>query len=86
MKQPEKIDIDFFLKIYTYASFRNAGVYRNVTYNGNVTLAELPIATAEDTNKVFSETLSSAKHGQPNQLTGSTCAEAIASFLAIMGQ
>ncbi|NOT79604.1 MAG: hypothetical protein HOP07_11480 [Bacteriovoracaceae bacterium] len=42
MKSPTKIDIDFFVKIYNFAGFQNAGLYKNVTYNGNLTLNVLP--------------------------------------------
>lgn len=86
MKNPEKIDVDFFLKIYSYASFRNAGVYRNVTYNGNVTLAELPISSSEDPSKAFIESKVTTKFNSFKMLPAGTCKEAMASFLTIMGQ
>lgn len=42
MKSPMKIDIDFFVKLYNFAGFQNVGLYKNVTYNGNLTLNVLP--------------------------------------------
>jgi hypothetical protein len=86
MKHPEKIDVDFFLKIYSYASFRNVGVYRNVTYNGNVTLAELPISNSEDPSKAFVESKVSTKFNSLKVIPDGTCKFAMASFLIIMGQ
>ncbi|MFA6238966.1 MAG: hypothetical protein WC635_16635 [Bacteriovorax sp.] len=47
MKVPEKTDPDFLVKIYSLAGFKNAGLYHNVTYNGNLVLDFLPVAKTE---------------------------------------
>lgn len=41
-KVPDRIDADLLVKAYTYAGMANAGLYRNVTYNGSLTLDFLP--------------------------------------------
>lgn len=53
MKSPTKIDIDFFVKIYNFAGFQNAGLYKNVTYNGNLTLNVLPTNVIQNPLSAF---------------------------------
>lgn len=53
MKSPTKIDIDFFVKIYNFAGFQNAGLYKNVTYNGNLTLNVLPTNVSHNPLSAF---------------------------------
>jgi hypothetical protein len=53
MKRPEKIDPDFFVKIYTQAGFLNEGLYHSITYNGNITLDMLPTKVSEEPLRQF---------------------------------
>ena len=47
--KPKSIDIDYFVRLYNYSSLSMSGVYRKVTYNGNVVLEVLP--TVESLSK-----------------------------------
>lgn len=40
--KPKTIDIDYFLRLYSYSALSISGVYRKVTYNGNAVLDVLP--------------------------------------------
>lgn len=53
MKVPEKTDPDFLVKIYSLSGFQNAGLYKNVTYNGNITLDFLPTSKTENVLEAF---------------------------------
>ena len=53
IKIPEKIDQDFLVKIYAWAGYKNAGLYKNVTYNGNLTLDFLPTSKSENPTTAF---------------------------------
>ncbi len=53
MKSPVKIDIDFFAKIYSFTAFQAAGLYKSVTYNGNLTLNILPTSIAQNPLEAF---------------------------------
>jgi len=53
MKTPMKIDIDFFAKIYSFTAFQSAGLYKSVTYNGNLTLNSLPTTQAQNPLEAF---------------------------------
>lgn len=53
MKVPEKIDLDFFVKIYSLSGFKNAGLYQKVTYNGNLALEFLPTSKTEESLDAF---------------------------------
>lgn len=47
--KPQSIDIDYFVRLYNYSALSMSGVYRKVTYNGNVVLDMLP--TVESVSK-----------------------------------
>lgn len=47
--KPKTIDIDYFVRLYTYASLNISGIYRKVTYNGNIVLDSIP--TSESISK-----------------------------------
>lgn len=53
MKVPDKMDPDFLVKIYTLSGFKSAGLNKNVTYNGNITLDFLPTAKMENPLEAF---------------------------------
>ncbi len=53
LKSPMKIDIDFFTKIYSHTALQAAGVYKNVTYLGNLTLDQLPTSQVQNPLEAF---------------------------------
>jgi hypothetical protein len=56
-KLPERIDPDIILKIFTASGFRNEGIYKSVTYNGNVTFDVLPTSKFGHFTDLFTYTL-----------------------------
>jgi hypothetical protein len=82
MKVPEKIDPDLLVKIYALAGFQNAGLYKNVTYNGNITLDFLPTSKTENPLEAFYQGTRLAPANQ-NEV-GGTCIEAMRRLMQIM--
>lgn len=82
MKVPEKIDPDFVLKIYSVSGFKNAGLYKNVTYNGNVTLDFLPTSKVENALQAFYQ--GTATIPVDGNAEGGTCLEAMKRLLQIL--
>ena len=74
-----KIDPDYFVKIYSDAATKNIGLYRKITYNGNLTLDYLPTKVSENVLNAFFQgrspinTIKNISQG---------CKEAISSFLS----
>jgi hypothetical protein len=60
MKIPEKTDPDFLVKVYSLSGLKNAGLYHNVTYNGNLTLDMLPISKTEQPLEAFYQGIATA--------------------------
>lgn len=86
-KLPAKIDPDLLVKIYTYASLRNFGLLKSVTYNGNLTYVTLPTANFTESTDVFETVKVAAKGGNVDKLkfSGSAnCNELVLSFLKII--
>ncbi|MBC7539775.1 MAG: hypothetical protein H7281_13220 [Bacteriovorax sp.] len=84
MKIPEKTDPDFLVKIYSLAGLKNAGLYQNVTYNGNLTLDLLPISKTEQPLEAFYQGVASiAGKKATSELGGmaGTCIEAMRSLM-----
>ena len=79
MKTPEKIDPDFFVKIYALSGLKNAGLIKNVTYNGNITLDYLPTAKTENPLEAFYQGKTSTVAGSE-----SSCMEAIQAFMQMI--
>ena len=82
MKVPEKTDPDFLVKVYALTGLQNAGLYKNVTYNGNITLDFLPTSRNENALKAFYQGAGLVP-ANPNNL-GGTCVESMQRFLQIM--
>lgn len=82
MKVPEKTDPDFLVKVYALTGFKNAGLYKNVTYNGNITLDFLPTSRTENALKAFYQGTGLVP-ADPNTL-GGTCLETMQRFLQLM--
>jgi hypothetical protein len=78
MKRPDKIDPDFFVKIYSQAGFLNEGLYHSITYNGNITLNMLPTKTAQEPLKQFFQGTSSVPH-----YDNPSCMEAMKALMSI---
>lgn len=76
MKTPDKIDPDFLVKLYTLSGFKSAGLNKNVTYNGNITLDFLPTAKMENPLEAFYQGSGSAPTSSPT-----SCAEAMKMLL-----
>jgi hypothetical protein len=86
MKIPEKTDPDFLVKIYSLAGLKNAGLYKNVTYNGNLTLDLLPISKTEQPLEAFYQGVASVagKKAIPELGGGAgTCIEAMRSLMVM---
>ena len=83
-KLPNKIDPDVLLKIYSFAGFKNSGLYKSITYNGNVTFDTLPISKFENPNQVFQFSNTPAKPGVITGGTSGNCSDAISAFLRII--
>ncbi len=84
---PAKIDPDLMVKIYTYASLRNFGLLKSVTYNGNLTYVTLPTSTFSDSSDVFEVINASVKSEAASKLkfTGSSnCSELVLNFLKVL--
>lgn len=79
-KLPEKIDPDTLLKIYTFAGFKNYGIYKTVSYNGTASISELPIAKIESPWSSFSLLPNTPK---PENFS-TECDEMVKSFLMII--
>lgn len=80
MKTPEKIDPDFLVKIYSLSGFKSAGLIKNVTYNGNITLDFLPTARTENPLEAFYQ-------GSAPAVTGTSensCLEAMRMFMQMI--
>jgi hypothetical protein len=75
MRRPEKIDPDFFVKIYSQAGFLNAGLYQSITYNGNITLDMLPTRMSE-------EPLAQFYQGTPIAHTGNSCMDMVKNLIS----
>ncbi len=82
MKVPEKTDPDFLVKVYALTGFKNAGLYKNVTYNGNITLDFLPTSKAANALEVFYQGKGLVP-ASPKDL-GGTCLQAMQRFLQLM--
>lgn len=88
MKIPEKTDPDFLVKIYSLSGLKNAGLYHNVTYNGNLTLSLLPIAKTERPLEAFYQGVTSTSKTleksvpKTGGVTGS-CIEAMRSLMVM---
>lgn len=81
MKVPEKTDPDFLVRIYSNAGLKNAGLYHNITYNGNLTLGLLPISKTEQPLEAFYQGVNVDVVKKPT--VGGTCAEAMRSLMVL---
>lgn len=78
MKRPDRIDPDFFVKIYSQAGFLNSGLYHSITYNGNITLDMLPTRASEEPLRQFYQgTIPSLS------TDGTSCSDAMKAFMTI---
>ncbi|MBY0412811.1 MAG: hypothetical protein K2Q18_01535, partial [Bdellovibrionales bacterium] len=82
MKVPEKVDPDLLIKIYSLTGFKNAGLYKNVTYNGNVTLDFLPTSKIESPFEAFYQGAGLVK--TPENGVIDTCIEAMKGFMQLI--
>ncbi|MEA9356779.1 hypothetical protein SHI21_11210 [Bacteriovorax sp. PP10] len=82
MKVPEKTDPDFLVKIYAVTGFKNAGLYKNVTYNGNITLDFLPTSKAANALEAFYQGVGLVPASTKD--LGGTCLQAMQRFLQLM--
>lgn len=82
LKIPEKTDPDFLVKIYAHSGFKNAGLYKNITYNGNITLDFLPTSKTENALEAFYQGKGVSPVGGAD--LGGTCMEAMARLLKIL--
>lgn len=82
MKVPEKTDADFLVKVYALSGFKNAGLYKNVTYNGNMTLDFLPTSKVENALEAFYQGKGLVPAG-PND-AGGTCMDAMKRLMQII--
>lgn len=76
LKLPEKTDPDFLVKIYSHSGYQNAGFYKNVTYNGNVTFDFLPTSKVENPLKAYYQGKGDTATKLP-ATGGGDCAEAM---------
>ncbi len=81
MKVPEKIDPDFMVKIYSLSGFKNAGLYKSITYNGNVTLDFLPTSKVENALQAFYQGTAAIP---VDANAGGTCMDAMKRLLQIL--
>lgn len=81
MKVPLKTDADLMVKIYAHSAFKNVGLYKNVTYNGNITLDHLPTSKTENPLEAFYQGAGLVPANQDK--VGGTCMEAIKRFMQI---
>jgi hypothetical protein len=79
MKTPDKTDQDFFVKIYSQSGLKNAGLYSNVTYNGNLTLDFLPTSKVEKPLEAFYQ---GANFSTAKEITG-TCFDAMKALMTM---
>jgi hypothetical protein len=79
-KLPEKIDPDTLLKVYTFAGFKNYGIYKTVSYNGTASISDLPIAKIESPWTSFSLMPNASKSVN----FSAQCDEMVKSFLMII--
>lgn len=82
MKVPEKTDPDFLVKIYAVTGFKNAGLYKNVTYNGNITLDFLPTSKVANALEAFYQGVGLVPASTKD--LGGTCLQAMQRFLQLM--
>ena len=82
MKVPEKTDADFLVKVYALSGFKNAGLYKNVTYNGNITLDFLPTSKVENVLEAFYQGKGLVPAGLND--VGGTCMEAMKRMMQII--
>lgn len=82
MKVPEKTDPDFLVKVYALTGFKNAGLYKNVTYNGNITLDFLPTTKTANALEVFYQGKGLVPANTKD--LGGTCLQAMQRFLQLM--
>jgi hypothetical protein len=82
MKVPEKTDPDFLVKVYALSGFKNAGLYKNVTYNGNITLDFLPTSKAANALEAFYQGKGLVPASSKD--LGGTCLQAMERFLQLM--
>lgn len=82
MKVPMKTDADLMVKIYAHSAFKNAGLYKNVTYNGNITLDHLPTSKTENPLEAFYQGSGLVPANQGNN--SGTCLEAMKKFMLIL--
>ncbi|MBC7712750.1 MAG: hypothetical protein H7177_05400 [Rhizobacter sp.] len=83
MKVPEKTDPDLLVKLYAHAGFQNAGLYKNVTYNGNITLDFLPTARAENPLEAYYQGKGIVPAANLKEV-GGTCMEAMRRLMQII--
>ncbi len=83
MKVPLKTDADLMVKIYAHSAFKNVGLYKNVTYNGNITLDFLPTSKTENPLEAFYQGTGLVPANQKGNL-GGTCMEAMQRFMQII--
>ncbi len=82
--KPKTLDIDYFIKLYTYASINISGVYRKVTYNGNVVLESMPTSESISKDEIL-KNLNGLKtigtSGTKEIMTESSCSALLESIL-----
>lgn len=88
MKLPEKTDPDFLVKVYSLSGLKNAGLYKKVTYNGNLGLEFLPISKSEQPLEAFYQSKPSIIKTPgitPNAIGGNSdsCLETIRAFMLL---
>lgn len=87
-KLPQKIDPDILLKIYTYAGFTSSGLYKSVTYNGNVTFDFMPTSVFKSADGIFTPGVATAVSTTPSKVlptsVGGTCEDMMANFLKVI--
>jgi hypothetical protein len=81
MKVPEETDPDFLVKVYALSGFKNAGLYKNVTYNGNVTLDFLPTTKVENALSAFYQGQGAIPASSG---FGGTCIEVMKKFMQML--
>lgn len=82
MKVPMQTDADIMVKLYSHSAFKNAGLYKNVTYNGNITLDFLPTTKTENPLEAFYQGTGLVPANQKE--VGGTCMEAMRRMMQLI--
>lgn len=82
LRIPDKTDPDLLVKIYAHSGLKSAGLYKKVTYNGNMRLDFFPTSQAIDPLAPFFQGIPLKQ--TPSGTLGGSCLEAMETFLKIL--